>query len=290
MKRSLALSSIVLLVSLPLFAQTRKYAAPEISAVPGADGATFSETLQAGKAHRIAPNVAFDESAVAMVFPLVGNAPGANGTFFRSEATIVNNVNRQQRLRVWFFPLGGGTCSGVPVKDLVLDAFNFYVYSDFVAQVFGLNGLGSLGIIAIDSFGNTDPNARVDASVRIYTPAFGGGSASQSFQGVGLSTFAGNQTAFGVRHDAAFRTNYGIFNYLTFTRTFDVSMTGISASASSVVTVGPCSVAFTGVPNLNYGALVLDIQPRDSQGGWYGFASTVDNVSGDSWSVSARPN
>ncbi|HEV2719611.1 MAG TPA: hypothetical protein VG323_06300 [Thermoanaerobaculia bacterium] len=290
MKRSLALSVVMVLVSLPLFAQTRKFAAPEISAVPGADGTTFSETIHAAKAHRIVPNVSFDESSNAMVFPLVGNAPGANGTFFRSEATIVNNLNRRQILRVWFFPLGGGTCNGVPVKDLALDAFNFYVYSDFVAQVFGLNGLGSLGMIAVDSFGNADPNARVDSAVRIYTPAFGGGGASQSFQGVGLSDFGGNQTAFGIRHDANFRTNYGIFNYLGFTRTFDVNMTGIGASASSVVTVGPCSVAFTGVPNLNYGALVLDIMPRDTQGGWYGFASSVDNVSGDSWSVSARPN
>jgi len=286
-------SIFLLVLSLPALAQPRprRFAAPEVSSVPGVDGTSFAETLRAPKSGRIAPNVAHDESDNSLIFPLAGNAPGANGTFFRSEATLVNNLNRQQKVRVWFFPLGGNSCSGVPIKDLTLNPFAWYVWSDFVAQVFNLNGLGSIGLIAIDSIGNVDPTARVDMALRIYTPAFGGGSASQTFQGVGLSDFGGNQTAFGLRHDSAFRTNYGIFNYLGNTRTFDISFVGLgNTSASSVLTVGPCSVGFTGIPNLNYGSVLMDIQPRDTQGGWYGFASSVDNVSGDSWSVSARPN
>lgn len=292
-RRLFAVSLLVLSLSLPALAQPlpRKFVAPDVSSVAEVDGAAFAETLQASKSGRIAPNVAHDESDNSLIFPLAGNAAGANGTFFRSEATLVNNLNRTQRVRVWFFPLGGNSCSGVPVKDLTLDPFAWYVWSDFVAQVFNVNGLGSIGLIAIDSFGNADSNARVDMALRIYTPAFGGGSASQTFQGVGLSTFGGNQTAFGLRHDAGFRTNYGIFNYLGSPRTFDVSFVGLgNASSSAVLTVGPCSVGFTGIPNLNYGSVLMDIRPRDSLGGWYGFASSVDNVSGDSWSVSARPN
>ena len=293
--RSLLACLFVCVLALPLLAQPlpRKYAAPQVTEVSGVDGSAFAAMMRSAKptSGGLAPKVAFDESSNAMVFPLVGNAPGANGAFFRSEATIVNNLNRRQVLRVFFFPLGGNTCSGVPIRDLTLEAFNFYVYSDFVAQVFGLNGLGSLGMVAIDNFGNADTSARVDADVRIYTATLSGvGSASQSFQGVGLTTFGGNQTAFGIRHDTLFHTNYGIFNYLGFTRTFDVDITGINAATSTTVTVGACSVGFAGLPAINFGSLVLDIRPRDTQGGWYGFASSVDNLSGDSWSVSARPN
>jgi hypothetical protein len=43
------------------------------------------------------------------------------------------------------------------------------------------------------------------------------------------------------------------------------------------------------VPNLNYSIMLINFVPRDNNGGWYAFASSVDNVSGDSWSVSARP-
>jgi hypothetical protein len=284
--------ALVISVAAIASAQQHHAAEPIVHAVRHVDGSTFAKLVaQSRHARRVAPNASHDSGDDAFVFPLAGNSPGAFGTFYRTEATLVNNLGRDQDVAVYFFPLGGGTCSGVPVVDVTIPARSFRVWSDFVANVFNINGLGSLGVVAIDGSGNTDTSASIDGTLRIYTAAPGGGFASQSFDAAGLSTFSGSQIIFGLRHDGtAYRTNYGIFNYLDATRDFNVTFNGTTgASETDVVTVAPCSIAFKGAPGTDFGSLLIGIQPDDANGGWYAFASSNDNVSGDSWSVSARP-
>lgn len=290
--RLIAAIAVFSLIPCIASAQQRRSEAPKVEVITNVDGAQFGKMLEESRrARRLVNNASHDSSDDAFVFPLAGNAPGQFGTFFRTEATFVNQLNRTQFVEVFFFPIGGGTCSGVPVRRLTFAPFNFYVYSDFVSDVFGVNGLGSLGVVAVDGNGNTDTTAAIDGTLRIYTANPTGGFSSQNFDSAALTDFGGNQSAFGLRHDGVnFRTNYGIFNYLGFTRTFTINFNGTTgASASDSMTVAPCSVGFKGVPNLNYGSVLLDIQPNDSNGGWYGFASANDNISGDSWSISARP-
>lgn len=294
------LAVIAVAVLIPIFAvaqpHPRQSVAPEVGPVSLTDGTGFAKAVEFSRQARrmVGPNASHDSSDDVFVFPLAGNTPGAFGTFFRSEATIVNQLNRNQRIGIYFFPAGAGTCNGVPYTEMTLAPFNFYVWTDFVSQVFGLNGLGSLGIVALTGpGGSTDTTAAIDGTLRIYTPVPGGlGNASQNFDSAGLSTWPGNESAFGLRHDGNvnYRTNYGIFNYLGFTRQFSVTFTGTTgAQTSTSVNVAPCSVSFSNVPNLNYGSVLIDIQPTDSSGGWYGFAASNDNNSGDSWSISARP-
>lgn len=262
---------------------------PVITTPAGVDGSRMAELLRQ-RSYGVVANVAHEGGDTAFIFPLIGNAAGGNGTFFRSEAMFLNNADHGQVIRLFFFPAGAQSCSGIPIRDIAIPAYNWYAFHDVIADVFNLSGLGSLGVIAIDAFGNFDYTAHMDATIRIYTPAPGGGSASQTFDSIALSDYGGNEVAFGLRHDAGFRTNYGIFNYLGYTRTFDMFFYGVdNARAQSSVTVAPCSVAFNGVPNLNYSIMLINFVPRDTNGGWYGFASSVDNISGDSWSVSARP-
>lgn len=286
--------AIVTLVPAIASAQQPSYrsADPIVSVVRHVDGSLFGKlAAQSRHASRIAPNASHDSADDAFVFPLAGNAPGAFGTFYRTEATLVNNLNRSQDIEVFFFPLGGGTCQGVPAVTITLNPQTFRVWSDFVADVFNLNGLGSLGVVAVDGNGNTDTSASIDGTLRIYTPSPSGGFASQSFDAAGLSSFSGSQIIFGLRHDGtAYRTNYGVFNYLDGTRNFNLAFNGTTgAHETDAVTVAPCSIAFKGVPNVDYGSLLINVQPDDGSGGWYAFASSNDNVSGDSWSVSARP-
>lgn len=268
-----------------------KFAKPVVTKPSGIDGSRMAELLRHQRpASRIVPEVAHESGDNAFIFPLIGNTPGANGTFFRSEATLLNNGSNSQRMRLFFFPAGAQTCNGIPIRDIEIPAYNWYEYGDIIADVFGMNGLGSLGVIPIDAFGNFDSTAHIDATIRIFTSSSGGGSVSQTFDSIALSNYGGNEVVFGLRSDSGFRTNYGIFNYLGYSRTFDAYFYGLNnVRAQASVTVGPCSVAFSAVPNLNYGALLINVIPRDSDGGWYGFASSVDNTSGDSWSVSARP-
>jgi len=295
MRRRITAAAIAVALAVPMVSLAqpvhRQSLKPEVDAVTYADGSAFGRMVEESRRlRRIAPTASHDSSDNIFVFPLAGNTPGAFGTFFRSEATIVNQLNRSQRIEVFFFPAGAGTCSGVPVTTMTLAPFNFYVWRDFVSDVFGINGLGSLGIVAIDSQGNTDSTAAIDGTLRIYTNAAGGGSVSQNFDSAGLTDWGGNQSAFGLRQDSGFRTNFGIFNYLGNTRTFDVTFSGTSGlQTSAIVTVAPCSVSFQNVPTGSYNSVLIDVQPRDANGGWYGFASSNDNVTGDSWSISARP-
>ncbi len=297
-KRILAVIAVAVLIPVMAAAQQRhrQSVAPTVDPISMVDGSTFGKMAEVAKqARRVTPNASHDTSDDIFVFPIAGNTPGAFNTFFRSEATIVNQLNRNQRIGVYFFPAGSGSCSTTYYTAMTLAPYNFYVWHDFVADVFGYNGLGSLGIVAIDSQGNTDTTAAIDGTLRIYTPLPGGapGNASQNFDSAGLSSWPGTESAFGRRHDGNvnYRTNYGIFNYLGFTRAFDVTFTGTTGlQTSTTVSVAPCSVTFQNLPGgNNYGSVLIDITPHDTNGGWYGFAASNDNQSGDSWSVPARP-
>jgi hypothetical protein len=52
--------------------------------------------------------------------------------------------------------------------------------------------------------------------------------------------------------------------------------------------VAPCSLILQAIPAGIFGNLILQITPRDGGSAWYGFGSSVDNVSGDNWSSITR--
>jgi hypothetical protein len=247
-------------------------------------------------APRIAPDIASENSGAAFVIAVVGNAPGGFGTHFRSEVVISNNLQRAQRLEIFYFPANAGSCAQFQRRTMTMDSYSWYVWPDFVGSVFSAQGLGSVIVFAADAAGNVDHSAEIDGFSRIWTPTAGlaGGTASQSFPPVEVSGGSGMHTAFGLRADAGFRTNVAIFNYLpsfgTTPRVFDIYLGGVTGEERTMtVTVPPCSMVLQAIPAANYGALLVEFRPRDSQAGWFAFASSVDNVSGDNWSSSARP-
>jgi hypothetical protein len=230
----------------------------------------------------------------AFIFAVVGNAPGAGGTYFRSEVTLVNNLSRSQNVAILYFPAGGGSCNGASIQSLRLSGNTFYVWSNFVADIFNTTGLGSVVVLAVDANGNFDSTGNLDGFSRIWTPIAGfQGTASQSFPSVSLSAFPQTQFIYGLRHDSSFRTNLFIFNYLptgsTASRVFTANVIGLSDNASFTMSVPPCSLAVSALPARTFGALSMSVTPPDSAGGWFAFGSTVDNQSGDNWSVAARP-
>lgn len=243
-------------------------------------------------------SVASERADDAFLFAVVGSSPGAQGTYFRSEVTLVNNdTTSAQYVVAYYFPAapGGGSCTGVQAQQIRMDANTFYVWPDFVNSVFHATGLGSVVVFGTDSAGNFDSTANIDGFSRIWTPVAGfQGTASQSFPSVAISGFPGPQYIFGLRQDPDFRTNLFIFNYLptggTAPRTFSVQAVGTTgATASFSMSVPPCSLTFQSISG-NLGSMALSIAPPDSGGGWFAFGSSNDNHSGDNWSVGARPN
>lgn len=234
--------------------------------------------------------VASGKSEPAFLFPIVGTLAGGGGTFFKTEATIVNLSDRVQNVAIFWFPVGGGSANcNRPGVALAMAAHTWYVWSDLVGTVFQTQGLGGAAVVALDSFGAVDGAAAIDGFARIWTPVPGfQGTASQSFSAESLNPRPGPQTAYGLRHDADFRSNIGIFNYGQSTRAFDVILTGVNGQAATSLSVDGCSLVLSAVPEGDYGPMELVMTARDGGASWYGFGSTVDNDSGDNWSSVAR--
>ena len=266
MKIAQALSA--LLLSIPLLAAPRESPAASI--------------------RRLTSNVASESGSGILVFAAVGSTAGGGGTFFRSSVTLFNNRDAPQSMRAAFFP---GGCDAVRVVDIFLQPFARVTFEDFVAEVFNTSGLGGAIVIGIDDEINPDPGANIDGFSRIYTaiPGFRG-TASQSFSPLVVNADYGFiQRAFGLRHDADFRTNIVLFNTEEFARRFNAGAVGDLDSREFTVNVGACQAVILGIPAATYGNLTLFAAPEDQLGNWYGYGSTVDNASQDAWSVPMRP-
>ena len=167
------------------------------------------------------------------IFAVVGSA-GA----FRTEAVIMNRLNRSQLVDAYYLPLGAANCN-VGATRLFLDANTWYFYSDFVFDVFHQTGFGSVVIFGVTSSGANDSSARIDGNARIWSLATGGGTASQNFPAMSIAVPSGDQSAFGLRKDEFYRTNWGIFNYGTSTRTFDITFNGLRGFFSISANITP---------------------------------------------------
>jgi hypothetical protein len=228
------------------------------------------------------PNVVLEGAESAFIFPVVGSA-GA----FRTEAVLYNRLNRSQLVDVYFLPLGSGNCNVGAVR-LRLDANTWYFYSDFVFNVFGVANFGSVVALGVTSGGANDSSARIDGNARIWSVDAGGGTTSQNFPAMSIAVPAGGQSSFGLRKDEFYRTNWGIFNYDSITRTFDLTFNGLRGFSTMSVNIPPCSLIQQGVPGGPYGSFEIGFSPRDGGGLYYAYGSSVDNVSGDAWNVPGR--
>ena len=230
------------------------------------------------------PKVVLEGAEPAFILPVVGSA-GA----FRTEGTLVNRRTQAQKIAVYYWPIGAGASNcNVAGGFFVLDASTKYFFPDLVKDVFRQTGFGSLIIIGVDSANNADANARIDGNVRIWSASAGGGTTSQNFPSMSVLVPAGTQSAFGLRSDDSFRTNWGIFNYDSRERTFDIVFDGPPNRNQVTFTVPPCSLVQNRVTGGPYGSLEVVFAPQDGGGLFFAYGSSVDNVSDDAWSVPAR--
>lgn len=246
------------------------------------------ETLRAQKrTQSLQPisDVVLEGAEPAFIFAVVGTA-GA----FRTEAVLVNRRNQPQRVFAYYWPIGAGAsnCNRGGL-EYTMDAKAKYLFTDFVPELFpGQSGFGSVIIIGVDSFGGPDANAAIDGNARIWSVATGGGTASQNFPSMSVGVPPGEQSAFGLRSDEFYRTNWGIFNYDSVARTFDIAFDGFRAEAQIAESIPPCSLIQKPVTGGPYGSLEIVFAPRDGRGLYYAYGSSVDNTSQDAWSVPAR--
>jgi hypothetical protein len=232
-----------------------------------------------------------------LVIPAAGSVAGGNGTFFRTELTLVNHAD-VRRVALTYIERGRES-SASTTTFLDLPARAVVVLDDVVATVLGRTGLGTILIQTVDSSNRFDSSGRVDAFARIYTRQPGtSGTVSQSFYAQREEDLRGNASTpsyvLGLKQNASFRTNVGIVNLdPDAAQSFTVNVVGVMRQATFRVDLGARQMTQLSIPEGDFGDLYLVITPDTSlldpsgEATYAAYGSTVDNVTGDSWSVAA---
>ncbi|MEO8215753.1 MAG: hypothetical protein ABI718_01605 [Acidobacteriota bacterium] len=227
-----------------------------------------------------------------IVIPAAASKSGANGTFFRSDITVLNFADHMQRVQFRWLPQGGGAGS---TTTLDMQTFNGLRSGDFVAEVLNQSGLGSILVTAVTNDGLEDPNGRLYAASRIWTPQAGTtGTTSQSFPSVPFTSIdspAATIFAMGAADDPdRYRVNVGIVNLDPVnTQQFQIAIPTVLGPSPTVdVSIPPMSmqqVAFgNGVSPTSQFSIVNNSPAGSRSNAWIAYGSTVDNVTGDAWS------
>ena len=235
--------------------------------------------------------------SASLLIPAAGNVQGGNGTHFRTEVTLVNHAAAAARVAIRWIERDV-TSTTEPVF-LDLPARTVLFYDDFVGQVLGRTGLGSILIRSVDSSGEADPAGALDAFARIWTFQPGSdGTVSQPMYALRENELTSNASRpayiLGMKQTERFRANLGVVNLNpTAAQTFTVHVVGTEGSTSFQVGVAPLSMKQVALPEGTFGDFYLVLVPAtgllnpfgDSMYAAYG--STVDNVTGDAWSVAS---
>lgn len=285
--------------SLPRISQARGGTSVQVRPVPHGmeQAARLRRELQERAVRATA--VITNRSSRALVIPAAGSARGNGGTFFRSDVTLVNWNAREQHVRLVWAPNGNPV--GNTEFDLTIPSGMPFTLEDFVGTYLHKSGVGSLTFFPVDVGGAPDDDAAFDAYSRIWTPQPNAtGTVSQPFPGVDYDQLDGEYEAviLGLRHDAAYRTNYGIVNNtgrdVSFTVTIVPEGQPNTPYQEIPVRVGAGSMIQAALPAGTYGKLSLfvsiDEDLPQSSFSWSAFASSTDNITGDGWvSIGAQP-
>jgi hypothetical protein len=234
-------------------------------------------------------NVVTQTDAYEVVIPAAGKVEGANGTFFRSDITIVNLLNRSIIISAKWIPQPGKPADS---RLINLQAKEVERFDDFVHDVFRLDGLGAVILTAVTAGGDPDTTAKFFVSSRIYTPTSAGGTTSQSFPAVPLASIdTTSATLFGLGagdSTTRFRVNVGVVN-LDATRTQDFVISvpqSVGAPVTHNLTLPPRTMQQINITrNLIPYIRVLNQTASDSRSNkWIAYGSSVEETTGDAWS------
>jgi hypothetical protein len=226
-------------------------------------------------------------AAPQVLIPAAGNVNGQNGTFFRSDITIVNLRNSDQIVFLEWLPQPGATPTST---SIMIHALSGIRSSDFVHDYLNTTGLGAIVVTAVTQpiAEAIDVNGRLFVSSRIWTPQPSTtGTTSQNLSTIPLSTINTPAAAIfgagGADSPSDYRVNVGIVNVdASRTQTFVVAF---SSTQATTVVLPPRTMqqvssigAFTGQQ-----ILISNVSTNGSNL-WTAYASTINNVTGDAWS------
>ena len=218
-----------------------------------------------------------------------GSVTGANGQFFRSDIVVVNYRDVAQQVMFEWMPQGSANFA---LTTITINANSGIISEDFVATYLHQSGLGSLLISGIHPDNTVDVDAKLVATERIWSnqPGLSSGTVSQTFPAIALTDISLTRaTILGQRIDSRFRTNVGVMNLDLAQHDFIIVQTTddpATPTITTVVTVPAMSMQQVPLQAAASTALQIAVQPTEQIGTavWMAYGSSVDNVTGDSWS------
>jgi len=228
-------------------------------------------------------------SAPELLIPAAGSVQGANGTFFRSDITLINYRATEQRVRLRWMPENAPGSDIAPV-DVSIGAFSGIISEDFVTSILGKSGLGAILVTAINADGTFDSNGRLFSTARIWTPEPGSsGTTSQTFPTIATADIPNTQrvSIVGQRRDERYRLNVGIVNLdATRSQTFTVTVSAGGTQNLQNIIVPPFSLRQVALVGVLAPTIQVSVQNVTSgaQSAFLAYGSSVDNTTGDAWS------
>ena len=231
----------------------------------------------------------------ALVVPVAGTVRGAGLTLFTTELMLSNAHDAPQTVVISWLPRGG---------DGALASFKLTVpgasdpsggtlkFRDVGAR-FGMDGIGSLMIAAVDAAGNFDASASIDASTVVWSDSGDGRAPLSQVIPVARAALLGNHgraLASGLRQDAQFRTNAGIVNLTTQPHRFTIQIEGERSPAQFTIDVPPLSMVQNPLPAGDYGSLTLDVVADSADARWLLYGSSIDRTTGEAQTSVASPS
>ena len=227
-----------------------------------------------------------------LLIPAAGSTPGANGTFFHSDISLVNFASHDQIVKLQWLPQSGMTGTTATVT---IPAQSGIRAADFVAAYLNTTGIGSIIVTGVTSAGIPDTSALLYASTRVWTPQPGSsGTTSQSLPAVPVSTVNTQIAALfasgGADNPANYRTNVGIVNLDPINaQTYLILLPSVPGGATlgGQVTIQPMSMQQVSVGtglSPTQEILIQNITTTGRTNSWLAYGSSVDNVTGDAWS------
>lgn len=205
----------------------------------------------------------------SLTLPVVGRAPGVNGTFWRSDVAFFNPTSDRINLEIRY---GGQS------KTLSLPSRDTVILDDVLSEFGQSSGQGTLGVSwSAGAFGPI-------VTSRTYTTTVGAGTYGQSIDPV--ASFASEVFVPGLRNDGSYRSNVGFVNGGQTTESFFVTLLSAAGTelGTTVITLNggqslqsSVSGLFANVPQ---GSFTLAVR-GDGDARLFAYGSMVDNLSND---------
>ena len=230
--------------------------------------------------------------ATQILIPAAGSVTGANGEVFRSDIILVNYRQTDQVVQLRWLPQGVSGV-GIPPVQITMPAGTGISSEDFVTDIMKQTGLGAILITGFTSGGQLDFGANLAAAARIWSnqPGSATGTVSQTFPVLATVDISSSPALaiMGIRRDTRYRLNVGIVNLdPNSTQLFRVAIgAGNTATEVANVPVDPFSMRQVGMSSVGGDPLQVLVSSvtNPSFSNWTAYASSVDNVTGDSWSA-----